>query len=362
MDSINISTLVMMLETNLRLNSSKLDEIFNAIETLPYDENEEGVVKTSVRGKHKGICKKQVYQKNKTAPKKEKKNFQNQLSFYVRVFEKQEVLNGTRSFDNGIHVWEYKKGQTAFQFKDVYVDDKNAKILSQVNRKSVGDTVIQDGNNKHNGIVYANSIRIESESPIEKVFVNFVIEVNMFVFTSGKVKVAGCTSVDQIQRAMGRLMGTFDKYISDPIGSLGILPYQFTIHNIIPVMINSDFKNSYEIKRYELDKLMQSKYHIISTHEPCTHPAVIVKYYCNEKYDMGDGRCHCREKYGNTYFCKGRDDAEGGCKSVTILVFQSGKVIITGGRILKQVHGAHTFMKKVFEDNKKIIERIQEER
>jgi|TARA_B000000557_G_scaffold56804_1_gene43976 TATA-box binding protein (TBP) (component of TFIID and TFIIIB) len=376
MNDLNVSTLVMMLDTNIRMNPRKLDEMFEVLEPIDYNANNEGVVKISVRGKHKGCCKKMMYQKSKTA-KNEKKTFQNQLSFYVRVFESQDVTRiGESTYDEetSTYIWSLKKGQTAFQCNSIQCtskDDANfMTAVSSINRKSIKDVVLFE-NKKVDGnvidldsICYSNEIKITSNKPIENVKIGFVIEVNMFVFTSGKTKVAGCTSNNQIENAMRLLMNCLSKHLGDEIPDyLGVKSNDFKIISKAPVMINSDFKNPFEIKRFELDILMRDKYKLISTYEPCTHPAVIIKYYCNDSHDDSSGRCLCRELYNNDFFCKGRGDAtkEGGCKSVTILIFQSGKVIITGGRVIEQVHKAYNYIKNVLKENRKLIERVENE-
>jgi len=374
MNDLNVSTLVMMLDTNIRMNPRKLDEMFEVLEPIDYKENKEGVVKISVRGKHKGCCKKMMYQKPKTI-KNQKKTFQNQLSFYVRVFESQDVTRiGANTYDEetNTYIWNLKKGQTAFQCNSIQCEseqDENVMTaISSINRKSIKDVVLFEDKNvdgnviKLDSICYSNEIKITSNKPITSVKIGFVIEVNMFVFTSGKTKVAGCTSTNQIVNAMNLLIKCLSKYLGDEIPEyLGIKSKEFKIVSQTPVMINSDFKNSFEIKRFELDILMRDKYRLISTYEPCTHPAVIIKYYCNNSHDDSSGRCLCRDLYNNDFFCKGRGDAtkEGGCKSVTILIFQSGKVIITGGRIIEQVRKAYNYIKNVLKENKKLIERIE---
>ena len=48
---------------------------------------------------------------------------------------------------------------------------------------------------------YAHTLYIQSEKNIQ-VDVDFVVEVNMFMFTSGKIKIAGCTREFQIDKAL----------------------------------------------------------------------------------------------------------------------------------------------------------------
>ena len=47
MNDLNVSTLVMMLDTNIRMNPRKLDEMFEVLEPIDYNANNEGVVKIS---------------------------------------------------------------------------------------------------------------------------------------------------------------------------------------------------------------------------------------------------------------------------------------------------------------------------
>ena len=136
----------------------------------------------------------------------------------------------------------------------------------------------------------------------------------------------------------------------------------FEILSKDPVMINSDFASNYEIKRYELDSLIRDKYKVMSSFEPCTHPAVIIKYYYNSSYDVNNGKCCCPKQYGNKHLCNGRGNGtkDGGCKTVTILVFQSGKVILTGGRHLDQVNSGFEFIQNVlgFEFIQNVLDNI----
>ena len=404
-DELNISTLVSMLDTNLTINPQNLEEAFNKINVVPYFDNIEGIIKVTFRGTNKGACKKTIYQKNK-GKKVQKKTFQNQLSLYIRVFEEKEIKyinilesdeivklenseNSEKSENstkrNKLYIYEYKKGQTAFQYNKIRFSLNNSenseksenkenfiRVKSIVNRKSIPNEVIlnetfTDENLKKldnvefdiDKVGFSNNLIFESSLPIDKIYVNFIIEVNMFVFTSGKIKVAGCTTETQISKAMTCLTNNvLDNENNGKRKLFEIIRSEFEIKSQSSVMINSDFRNDFEVKRFELDDLVREKYNLICSYEPCTHPAVIIKYYCNNDYEDKSGRCLCRDLYGKKNFCAGRGDCteEGGCKSVTILVFQSGKVIITGGRLLYQVNLAYNFIKKLLKDNKSCLQ------
>jgi TATA-box binding protein (TBP) (component of TFIID and TFIIIB) len=115
------------------------------------------------------------------------------------------------------------------------------------------------------------------------------------------------------------------------------------------VLINSDYYLGFEIKRDVLQNLLSNKYNIFSSYEPCIYPGVNSKYYFNEQY-MGneyEGKCYC-DVYCNG---KGIGNGNGQCKKITIAIFQSGSIIITGARDMEQIKCAHKFINTIIDDN-----------
>ena len=47
----------------------------------------------------------------------------------------------------------------------------------------------------------------------------------------------------------------------------------------------------------------------------------------------------------------------GDCKKVTVAIFQSGKIIITGAQNYSQIKEAYLFMNRVLDDNYELIKR-----
>jgi TATA-box binding protein (TBP) (component of TFIID and TFIIIB) len=128
------------------------------------------------------------------------------------------------------------------------------------------------------------------------------------------------------------------------------------INNYKIVLINSDYFVGFEIKRDELHKILVNNYHIYSSYEPCIYPGVNSKFYWNKDYkDVAfTGKCYCNN------FCngKGSGEGDGNCKKITISIFQSGSVIITGGRSMEQIVDAYNFINKVFTENYSEIKKI----
>ena len=70
---------------------------------------------------------------------------------------------------------------------------------------------------------------------------------------------------------------------------------------------------------------------IYISYEPCIYPGVNIKYFINTNNRCGI--CECE----NLCNGKGNGCGDGNCKKVTIAVFKSGKVIITGGQNKDQI-------------------------
>tara|TARA_B100002052_G_C15843331_1_gene581250 strand:+ start:383 stop:1615 length:1233 start_codon:yes stop_codon:yes gene_type:complete len=393
---LNISTLVYMLETNIKIIPEKLDTIFQKVNIINYNSPIEGIIRLGVRGKIKGICKKAMFRRSESKVN-QVKNFRNQVSIYVRILDYIEIKLKKSLYDKNTgffpkiiktknieldkeNIYEFKKGQTAFQFNEIKIVigkdksnlGKRIKLFTSVIRKSQEKQLIFIDhelveNDIKNGYIlfpfiegcYAHILYIEKEMDLDiKVSINFMVEVNMFLFTSGKIKIAGCTKECQINQSVDSLI----TYLSNNLNEnemkdyFGITKEEFIISNKNEVMINSDFTNHYPIKRFELNELIHNKFNLLSSYEQITHPAVIIKYYHNLAFPQINGKCQCQSMY-NVRHCNGRGNGNGPsqCKSVTILVFQSGKVILTGGRNMTQVENAYHFIKDLLDNHELLL-------
>jgi TATA-box binding protein (TBP) (component of TFIID and TFIIIB) len=131
------------------------------------------------------------------------------------------------------------------------------------------------------------------------------------------------------------------------IGETEIPNNKCKIHNYSIALINSDYDISYEIKRLVLHSLLVNQYKIFSSYEPCIYPGVNSKYFWNREYFDNEfkGKCYCKGGcVGN-----GTGNGEGDCKKITIAIFQSGSLIITGARSLEQIECAYYFINDIFE-------------
>ena len=101
------------------------------------------------------------------------------------------------------------------------------------------------------------------------------------------------------------------------------------------VMINSDFDIGFPIDREVLHRsVVEEGYY--SSFEPVIYPGVNIKYYHNPSKQL-TGVCNCE------CMCDGKGK-NGCCKKVTVAVFKSGKIIITGGQSVAQLNTAYEFI------------------
>ena len=168
--------------------------------------------------------------------------------------------------------------------------------------------------------------------------------VNMKVFNNGRIQMTGLKLKSQGIDIVNLFLETLQNIPLDIRGRI--------IDNIDPdieeskiVLINSDFSIPSKINRELLHRIVISKGYY-SSYEPTIYPGVNIKYYYNELED-NRGVCQCRE------MCNGK--GKNCCKSITIAVFNSGKIIITGGQSYKHLNTAYDFISELVERNKNEI-------
>lgn len=161
---------------------------------------------------------------------------------------------------------------------------------------------------------------------------------NVKVFNNGRVQITGLKKEDQSIEVMEKLLNYFK--------DLNLLKEDTEMIDNKIVLINSDFDMGYEINRDQLHrKIVESN--IYSSYEPCIYPGVNIKFFINQN-NYEDGICNCY----NICNGKGCGCGDGDCKKVTIAVFKSGKVIITGGQNRDQIERSYNFITTFINSNK----------
>ena len=172
--------------------------------------------------------------------------------------------------------------------------------------------------------------------------------INLKIFSNEKAKIqcTGLLSEDQGKRLLEKVL----KYIVD-------LDTNFIEENKIfnsdkveltefrIVMINCDYDFGFSINREKLyEDLVEADY--FTTFSPDGYPGVNSKYMHNS--NNTDGICICENRCTG----KGCGCGDGKCRRVTMAVFQSGKMLITGAQNMGQVKDSFTFINKFITSDK----------
>jgi hypothetical protein len=192
---------------------------------------------------------------------------------------------------------------------------------------------------------------------------------NIKIFKNGNIQLTGIKDVKHpeyivkhIIANITRIYNDIDKTIiithADDLNPVERLVYQ----NFKIRMINTDFKiyqdteltNRFNIRRKELHNiLIGSKYNNKSSFQPGIYQGVKLEYFWNSSHTQKNGICHCV----SNCFGKNTGHGDGNCKKVTVAIFESGSILITGGITFEQVNDAYAYICNVIKENKSTIKK-----
>jgi TATA-box binding protein (TBP) (component of TFIID and TFIIIB) len=164
---------------------------------------------------------------------------------------------------------------------------------------------------------------------------------NIKIFKNGNIQITGIKQINDGEKMI-------DELITE-IRNIALKKDIKVVHDAIALannkykvaLINSDFKVDFEIKRDKLFTTMINVYENRCSFEPCIYPGVKIQYFWNINNVHKTGVCVCKESCFNG---KGGGNGEGDCKKITIAVFQSGCIIITGAQTTQQIDDAYEFI------------------
>jgi TATA-box binding protein (TBP) (component of TFIID and TFIIIB) len=151
---------------------------------------------------------------------------------------------------------------------------------------------------------------------------------NLKIFKNGNVQMTGVKSINHGELILDYLSNTFKtmNYQEEFVENIT----DINVSNFKIQLINADFKIGYTIKREKLFKLLKTEFiDTFCSFEPCIYPGVKIQFLIKETL-----------------------------KKVTIAVFRSGCVIITGAQALEETDRAFTFINDLLKDRKSEIEMV----
>lgn len=171
-------------------------------------------------------------------------------------------------------------------------------------------------------------------------------EVNVKLFANGGMQMTGVPEegfAEETGRWLLALLWDFQQKESVPIFNAEPSLQKFSTQ-----LINSDYDVGYNVKRESIHQILSRVYGLFSTFEGTIYQGVNTKYYYNENNTdpEHEGQCMC----SNPMKCKGQGSGVGDlqCKRITMSIFQTGKIIITGARYFHQIEAAYHFLNRVF--------------
>lgn len=169
-------------------------------------------------------------------------------------------------------------------------------------------------------------------------------EVNVKLFANGGIQMTGVTSKDFAREAIEWLLKVIKSLPESPFNDDARID-RFSVQ-----LINTDYALNKFINQDALHKILINEYNLFSMLEKTIYQGVNTKFFYNSKSPKS-GVCNCEK------ICKGQGsgDGEGECKRITMSIFRTGRIIITGAREMEQIQAAYNFLNTVFDKHQKTI-------
>lgn len=161
------------------------------------------------------------------------------------------------------------------------------------------------------------------------------------LFKNGNIHITGLRTVEDGMYLLQAIHDELKRMIAlDPKVLMNEDPDNLRITRPIVRLINSDFHIPFRVRRRELHQLLiGDPYYTICSFQPGTYPGVKLEYYWNAGHPVQDGRCRCASP------CYMRRSSS--CSKITVAIFESGSILITGATSVGQVEDAYRFICEV---------------
>lgn len=202
-----------------------------------------------------------------------------------------------------------------------------------------------------------------------------ISNLNTKIFKNGKIQITGVKYLEQGKIIMQIIIDIIHKIYNDNNHDIVLVKDKVTnlinkdlIANIDDIvmekykieLINSDYKVGFNIKRDNLYNMILLGYKMGVSYEPCIYPGVKIKFFWNinnidhiNNIDNNDGICNCPISCSRI---KGTGYGIMNCKTITVSIFQSGCIIITGAQSIEQIESAYKYINNILYKNIDLIE------
>jgi TATA-box binding protein (TBP) (component of TFIID and TFIIIB) len=183
--------------------------------------------------------------------------------------------------------------------------------------------------------------------------------INIKIFQKGSMTMTGCLIKEDGIASIKILEQYFKKHPH-------LFPHpekkkEFTIGKFETTMVNSGYSLGFQVDRERFYDFLKNNTELNVSYAPATYAGVKISFYYNDHNEKNDGICRCPNSIctgDKPQAGKGHGKEIGKCKKVTIAVFESGKVINTGGRIIKHSLSAYEYINRLIKEHAKEFVRI----
>lgn len=184
---------------------------------------------------------------------------------------------------------------------------------------------------------------------------------NIKIFKNGNIQITGIRNEKDaypiVEKIINEVKSIYiinnDILINSDINKLSFI-------NFIVRMINTDFKvyvnkeltEQYLIRRKVLHLLLISDlFNNKCSFQPGIYHGVKLEFFWNATKKINDGICNC----ANHCFGKSNGKTINNCKKITIAIFESGSILITGGISFEQINDAYNYICNILVKHEKEI-------
>ena len=185
---------------------------------------------------------------------------------------------------------------------------------------------------------------------------------NVKIFKNGNIQLTGIRKFDDTVIIVNKIIDEIKKIYNennkillktDDIDRINFSNFKVRMINTdFKVFINKELTENYHIRRKELHKLLiNDEYKNKCSFQPGIYQGVKLEFFWNITNKLNDGLCHCDLHC----FGKGTGCEINNCKKVTVAIFESGSILITGGISFNQIDDTYKYICDILIKHESII-------
>ena len=181
-------------------------------------------------------------------------------------------------------------------------------------------------------------------------------EIHVKVFNTGKMEIPGILNFKLLEVVKKIILNLLKQFVVDE--ELLFVDKNDKDEN---VLINSNFNCGFYINREKLHHLINKKYGIETSFDPCTYPGVKCKYYFNNHldfdHDLQTGRINVEDRSMKMNELNDNEKYT----EISFMVFRTGSCLIVGNCSEKILYFIYQFLKNILIAEYSVIHVINEE-